>query len=86
MAATNAIKTYLREVIGFSDGEEGTLKANAMITEGLDSFKSLVDFNKQDIKSLCSSIRKPGGLIEDPNDPERRIQNLGVSIQAIAES
>ena len=86
MAAVNAIRTYLKEVIGLGDDEQGTQRANAMISEGLDGFESLTDFNKEDIKSLCSSIRKPGGLVVDPNDNNRQVQNPGISLPAISES
>ena len=86
MAATNVIRAYLKEVIGLGDDDQGTNRANAMIAEGLDSFESMMDFSKEDIKSLCSSIRKPGGLVVDPNDADRQVQNPGLSIPAIAES
>ncbi len=85
-AAANAIRTYLKDVIGLGNDQLGTDRANAIIGEGLDNFNALVDFNKDDIKSLCSTVRKPGGLMEDPNDNTRQISNPGTSIPAIAES
>ena len=85
MAAQAAIRTYLKDVIGLGNDQLGTERANAIIAEGLDSFDALVDFNKDDIKSLCSTVRKPGGTIEDPNDNTRQISNPGTSIPAISE-
>lgn len=85
-AATNAIRTYLKDVIGLGNDQLGTDRANAIIGEGLDNFDALVDFNKDDIKSLCYTVRKPGGLMEDPNNNARQISNPGTSIPAIAES
>ena len=86
MAAVNAIRTYLKEVIGLGANDAGTARANAMITEGLDCFDVLPDFTTEDIKALCYSIRKPGGQIEDPADVNALINNPGTSIPAIAES
>ena len=57
-----------------------------MINEGLCSFEVLTNFNKEGIKSLCSSIRKPGGLVVDPNDANRQVQNPGISIPTIVKS
>ena len=85
MAAQAAIRTYLKDVIGLGNDQLGTERANAIIAEGLDGFDALVDFNKDDIKSLCSTVRKPGGTIEDPNDNTRQISNPGTSIPAISE-
>lgn len=63
MATVAAVRTYLKSVIGLGDDQLGTERANALIAEGLDTFDALVDFNKDDIKSLCSTVRKPGGTI-----------------------
>ena len=65
-AATNAIRTYLKDVISLGNDQLGTDRANAIIGEGLDNFDALVDFNKDDIKYLCYTVRKPGGLMEVP--------------------
>ncbi len=86
MAAEAAIRTYLKEIIGLGMDQLGTNRANAIIAEGLNSFDTLVDFNKDDIKSLCSTVRKPGGTVVDPNDNTRTVNNPGMSIPAIAES
>ncbi len=57
MAAEAAIRTYLKEIIGLGMDNLGTDRANAIIAEGLNSFDSLIDFNKDDIESLCSTVR-----------------------------
>ncbi len=85
MATVAAVRTYLKTVIGLGDDQLGTERANAIIAEGLNTFDALVDFNKDDIKSLCSTVRKPGGTIQDPNDANRQISNPGTSIPAISE-
>lgn len=86
MAEVAAVRVFLREVIGLGINDEGTRRAEAMIAEGLDSFQAFLDFDKADIKSMCTAIRRPGGLIEDPNDENRQIANPGLSIPAICES
>ena len=78
-------RAYLREQIGLGLDPAGEAKANAMIAEGLDSLDAFLEFDKDSIKALCASIRKPGGLIVDPNDAARQIQNPGLPIPAIAE-
>ena len=90
MAAVAAIRTYLREVIGLGADATGTERANAIIDEGLASFDAFQNFAKADIKALCSSVRKPGGMIDDPNhngvgDP-RQIPNPGSRIPALCET
>lgn len=90
MAQVAAMRTYLKEVIGLGRNAEGTLGANAIIAEGLDSFDAFKNFEKADIKALCSSVRKPGGMIDDPNhdgegDP-RQVSNPGTRIPAICET
>mmetsp|Transcript_9778 Transcript_9778/g.13827 ORF Transcript_9778/g.13827 Transcript_9778/m.13827 type:complete len:199 (-) Transcript_9778:383-979(-) len=53
--------------------------------EGLSSFDDLLEFDDEDIKVLCASVRKPGGTIKDPSDANRTIPNPGCSIPAITE-
>ena len=46
----------------------GTAKANAMIEEGLSVIDDIVDlYEDEGIKTLCQNVRKPAGLIPDPN-------------------
>ena len=96
MTTTASLRTYLKEVIGFGQNALGTERANAVIAEGLTDFDSFKSFDKDDIKSLCYTIRRPGGTIPNPiyvapvageiaAMPEN-IHNPGVSIPAICES
>ena len=43
------------------------------------------EFDDKSIKIFCSSVRKPGGVIDDPGDVNVRIPNPGHSIPAICE-
>jgi hypothetical protein len=86
MAEANAIRAYLRNVIGMGNDALGTERATAVMAEGLDDMQSFLNFEKEDIKALCSTIRKPGGTIPDPQDQARNIPNPGLSLPAICES
>ena len=66
MTTTASLRTYLKEVIGFSQNALGTERANAVIAEGLTDFDSFKSFDKDDMKSLCYTIRRPGGTIPNP--------------------
>ena len=68
MATEAATRTYLKDVIGLGNNDEGTAKANAVIAEGLDDLADLYELSEDDgIKRLCSNVRKPSGTIEDPS-------------------
>lgn len=56
-------RNYLMQVIGLATAEQ----ANAVRDEGLATLDDFTSFDDDDIKILCSSVRKPGGLIPDPN-------------------
>lgn len=79
-ADLNALRAYLRNVIGFgATNELGLERANAVIAEGLESISDLVDLSHEDgVKTLCSNVRKPAGLISQPNwvAPDPNPQNL----------
>ena len=87
MATAAAMRAYLRDVIGLADsaGTNPNARRDAVRDEGLDSIQDFVEFDDDGIRTLCASVRKPGGTIVDPTDPTRRIQNPGISIPAIAE-
>ena len=81
----NAIITrqYLCNVIGLAPGDQ----ANVIISEGISALEDFEQFQTADIKTLCSSLSKPGGTIEVP-DPanvnrNRRIPNSGHNIPAL---
>ena len=86
-AAAAQMRTFLREVIGIADSPVPELGARreAVREEGLETISDLADFDEDDVKILCASVRKPGGTVTDPHDEMRRIPNPGFSIPAIAE-
>ena len=53
--------------------------------EGLSVLVDLLEFDESGIKTLCASVRKPGGMIVDPNDPNRQIVDSGFHTPAICE-
>jgi hypothetical protein len=81
MAETIVLRTYLREEMKFRTVE----KANAVMDEGLDTFDAFLDFSKDDIKTLCNSIRKPGGMIAAVGLGAATVNN-GLHVPAIAET
>ena len=86
-AAAATIRNYLADVIGIADGPPGNLNLvrDKVRQEGLDNIGDLIEFDDEDVKILCASIRKPGGTIQDPNDAARTIPDPGHSIAAISE-
>jgi hypothetical protein len=48
-------------------------------------FDDLVDLANEDISTLCSALRRPGGMIPDPQDPAAFIRNPGIPVSALAE-
>ena len=87
MAAANAMRTYLRDVIGIADMTVGAANQRrvAVQEEGLELIEDFLEFDEEGIKVLCNSVRKPGGTIQDPTDATRVIPNPGFSISAISE-
>ena len=75
-----ALRTYLRDAIGLgSTNEVGLARANAIIDEGLESIADFVDLShEKGVKTLCNNVRKPSGLIPQPNwvEPDPNPQNL----------
>ena len=96
MATEAATRTFLRDVIGLGNNDEGTRKANAIIAEGLDDLADLHELAEDDgVKILCTNVRKPSGTVPDPNwrepDPNPNdltapmVPKVGISIPAICE-
>ena len=81
MAEVNSLQNYLREQMKFRTNE----KANAVMAEGLDTYNAFLDFSKEDIKTLCNSIRKPGGMIPARGRNAATVNN-GLHVPAIAET
>ena len=66
-AAVQATRTYLRVVIGLGNNAEGTLRANAIIDEGLDNLEELHELaDDEGVKTLCANVRKPAGTMPQP--------------------
>lgn len=86
-AAAATIRNFLADVIGINDGPVGNIHQirDKVRDEGLDQITDLVEFDDEDVKILCASVRKPGGSIQDPNDATRTIPDPGHSIAAICE-
>lgn len=82
MAETNSLRVYLREQMKFRT----EAKANAVMAEGLDTYNAFLDFSKEDIKTLCNSIRKPGGMIPGAGRDADDVVNNGMHVPAIAET
>ena len=87
MTSQAAMRTFLRDIIGVADaqGPDPSARRVAIQEEGLQAITDLVEFDDDGIKSVCSSVRKPGGLIDDPNNPGQHIVNPGFNIPAICE-
>ena len=87
MSTQAAMRTYLRDIVGVADVEGANPGARrvAIQNEGLAVIDDLLEFDDDGIKTLCSSVRKPGGLVTDPNDPNRQVINPGFNIPAICE-
>jgi hypothetical protein len=81
MAEVNSLRVYLIEQMKFRSAD----KANAVMTEGLDTYAAFLDFTKDDIKTLCNSIRKPGGMINGEGGADAVVNN-GMHVPAIAET
>ena len=81
------MRTFLRDVIGISDveGMDPAARRMAIQEEGLETLEDLLEFDKEGIKSLCASVRKPGGRIEDPTNAGQLISNPRYNIPAICE-
>lgn len=82
MAEINSLRVFLQEQMKFRT----QTKANAVMAEGLDAYNAFLDFTKEDIKTLCNSIRKPGGMIPGDGDDAADVVNNGLHVPAIAET
>ena len=82
MATVAAIRTYLKDVIGLGDNATGTARANAVIDQGMDDLAKIANFDEDNIQRLCSSVRKPGGTIPDPDNAGRTLPDPGHSVPA----
>ena len=60
MAAVTIMRAYFRNVINVS-----TETAQTIIDQGLDDLDSLVEFTEVDMKTLCTTIHRPGRTINN---------------------
>ena len=86
MAGIVEVRNYLQNIIGLGADAQGLARANAIIDQGLTSMDDFADFDKEDMITLCASVRKPGGTIQDPTDATRQIPNPGNSIPSMCEA
>ena len=63
MADLTITRTYFRVVIKVSSET-----AQTIINQGLDDFNSLAESTTADMKTLCTNIRLPGGMIINPRE------------------
>ena len=84
MAAVATMRTYFQDVINVS-----AETARTIIDKWLDEFNSLVKFTEADMKALCTTIRRPGGMINNPRaniaDQPPTICDPGHLISMVAE-
>ena len=78
------MRLYLEDVINVS-----AATARLITNQGLDDFNELSDFSEEDMKTLCNTIRRPGGSIDNPrsdlsNQPPT-IRDPGNVISMVAE-
>ena len=67
MVTVNATRTYLRSIIGLGNDQERLERANAIISEGLNDLSEIGELAEDDgIKTLCSSVCKPAGMMPQP--------------------
>ena len=86
MADAASFRTYLRDVIGIPDPRE---RREAVRDQGLGVIRDFLELDKDAIEVLCSSVRKPGGTIPNPDianpGAPAVIPNPGFNIPAICE-
>ena len=86
MADAASFRTYLRDVIGIPDPRQ---RREAVQEQGLSVISDFLEFDKDAIEVLCSSVRKPGGTIPNPDvanlGAPAEIPNPGYGIPAICE-
>jgi uncharacterized membrane protein YgcG len=76
---TNIMKqTFIN--IGFTD--DAALK---LINIGYKNFTDVSFLDDTEIKAICSTLRKPGGLVENPTTPGAMMPDPGTSVSPMAE-
>ena len=84
MAAVAITRTYFRVVITIS-----AETARTITDQGLNDFDSLVEFTEVDMKTLCTTIFCPSGMLINPraniSDQPPTIRDPGHIISMVAE-
>ena len=81
MAALVAYRNYLVTVAGVSTNSS----ANRIIHAGLDDFDIMPDYKADDIKKMCTALRKGTGQMPDPANPGALINATPITIGPIVE-
>ena len=76
-----AMRNFLTSQLNVADDDQ----ADLFIDEGFDSFSAFVIFLDTDIHYLCTSLRKPGGTIQDPGNVNKTISNPGSTVRQTTE-
>lgn len=62
--------------------------ANAIIEAGIDTYETFADFDDDEMKNVCYTLRKPGGMVQRPFGPNNamiNIPNPGVPLTSVCE-
>ena len=85
MAAVAAMRTALTR-LGFTQDVAATITN----VQGVDSIGELKFLNDKEVENLCNNIRKPGGMMPNPNagiqGEPAMIRNPGQGVSARAET
>jgi hypothetical protein len=78
MAAARAqLNRYLEDILGIGD----QAARDAINAQGLDTFEDFLLLEEKDIEDVCSNVRKPGGVIPNPNyDPANVVAGVPATI------
>ena len=76
-----AMRNFLTSQLNVADDDQ----ADLFIDEGFDSFSAFAVFLDTDIHYLCTSLRKPGGTIQDPGNASKTISNPGSTVRHTTE-
>ena len=82
---SNTMRTYLRYTIRVTDvtGPTPASRHTDVKAEVLLDITYLLELDNEDIKSLCNSVSKSGGIINDPINVNQSIANPGHNITTI---
>ena len=76
-----ATRNFLTSQLNVADDDQ----ADLFIDEEFDSFSVFAIFLDTDIHYLCTSLRKPGGTIQDPGNANKTISNPDSTVRHMTE-